>query len=177
MKPEFKQLLQLGIIVRDVEAAVKNYMELGIGPWETYDMASDKEPFNDMTFDGKPIAEKGPVLKIAMLHRFGFEIELIEPVAGTVYKEWLDEHGPGLHHVAFALEDSYPQFVEKCKAKNGKEPWVRGQGLQGTMDFSYMDMREELGLIIECYGEAQPGKPALDYDLTASVTGQEESKL
>lgn len=31
--PEFKRLMQIGIIVRNLDEAVANYEALGIGPW------------------------------------------------------------------------------------------------------------------------------------------------
>lgn len=164
MKPAFKQLLQIGIIVRDVDASVKHYEELGIGPWEISYLSNDKEPFEDLTIDGKPLPFKGNLLKTAFLQRYGMEIELIEPIAESVYKKWLDEHGPGIHHLAFATEDAYEDVLTKCKEKTGKDPWIRGQGVNGLMDFSYLDLREELGLIVECYKHMQPNKPALDYN-------------
>ncbi|PLS08405.1 hypothetical protein [Neobacillus cucumis] len=67
MKPVFKQLLQIGIIVRDVDASVKHYEELGMGPWDISYMSYDKEPFEDLTFDGKPLPVKGDILKTAFL--------------------------------------------------------------------------------------------------------------
>ena len=93
MKPAFKQLLQIGIIVRDVDTSVKNFEEkLGMGPWEVSYMCNEG-PCEDLKIDGKPF--KGKVSKMAFLHRYGMEFELIEPIGDTPYKEWLDEHGPG----------------------------------------------------------------------------------
>lgn len=165
MKPLFKRMMQIGIIVRNVDEAVKAYESLGVGPWEVTVMRNDIPPFEDMTFDGKPFQEKGPILKTAMMTCYGLELELIEPVADTVYKKWLDEYGPGLHHVAMDLDAGYEEVLLKVKEKTGRDPWVRGQGLNGLMDFSYLDLRNELGLIVECYKDLQPGKPALPYDM------------
>lgn len=169
MTPEFKRFMQLGIIVRNVDEAVKNYEAIGMGPWDVTVMRNDQPPFDDLTFDGKELPVKGPVLKTAMLTCYGFEIELIEPIAETAYKKWLDEHGPGLHHVAFDTKTPYGKLLEESKEKTGKEPWVRGQGIHGMMDFSYLDFREELGLIIECYHALSPGKPAIPYDMKGDI--------
>jgi len=164
LKPEFKQLLQIGIIVRDLVAAVNNYQELGIGPWEILSFSNSKGGIEDLKFNGEVLTEKGEILKIALLQRYGLEIELIEPVADTVYFDWLNEHGPGIHHLAFALENPYDRVIEQSKQKNGKEPWICAQGLNGRMDFSFLDMRDEIGLIVECYKNPREGKPTLDYD-------------
>lgn len=170
MEPKFKRLMQIGIIVRDLDTAVEHYQAMGIGPWEIWDMRNDQPPFDDLTFDGKEIPGKGVVLRTAMAHCYGLELELIQPVADTRYKQWLEEHGPGIHHMAFDLKDSYEDMLAQCQEKTGKEPWVRGKGIGGMLDFSYLDLREEMGLIVECYKSLQPGKPALPYDLKADIT-------
>ena len=170
MEPKFKRLMQIGILVRDLDAAVEHYEAMGIGPWEVWDMRNDQAPFEDLTFSGKEIPEKGVVVRTAMAHCYGLELELIQPVADTVYKRWLEEHGPGIHHIAFDLKDDYEDVLEKCKAKTGKDPWVRGKAIHGMVDFSYLDLRDEMGLIVERYKSLQPGKPALPYDLKADIT-------
>ena len=34
--PDFKRLMQIGIIVRNVDEAVSNYESIGIGPWDIF---------------------------------------------------------------------------------------------------------------------------------------------
>lgn len=162
MKPAFKQLLQIGIIVRDVDASVKKFEEdFGMGPWDVSFM-SNEGPCQDLTIDGNPF--DGKVSKMAFLHCYGMEFELIEPIGETPYKQWLEEHGPGIHHIAVVTADDYDTVLDKYRTQKGKEPWIRGQGMNNLMDFSYLDYREELGLIVECYRNIAPGRPALDYD-------------
>jgi methylmalonyl-CoA/ethylmalonyl-CoA epimerase len=162
MKPAFKQLLQIGIIVRDVDAAVKKFEEdFGMGPWDVSFMSNEGH-CADLKIDGK--LYDGKVSKMAFLRRYGMELELIEPIGDTPYKQWLLEHGPGIHHIAVVTEDDYDTVLNKYRATKGKEPWIRGQAMNNLMDFSYLDYREELGLIVECYRNIAPGRPALDYD-------------
>ncbi|EGD48120.1 methylmalonyl-CoA epimerase [Ruminiclostridium papyrosolvens DSM 2782] len=162
MKPAFKQLLQIGIIVKDVDASVKLFEEeFGMGPWEVSVM-SNQGHLADLKIDGQPF--DGEVSKMAFLRRFGMEFELIQPIGDTPYKKWLEEHGPGIHHIAVVTEDAYDDVLAKYKEKTGKEPWIRGQAMNNLMDFSYLDLRDQLGLIVECYRNIAPGRPALDYD-------------
>lgn len=170
MEPAFKRFMQIGIIVRNVDEAVAKYETMGMGPWDVTIMRNDVPPFDDLTFDGKELPQKGPVMKTAMANMYGLEIELIEPIADTAHKRWLEEHGPGIHHLAFDTEGDYQTLLEESKEKTGKDPWIRGQGVHGMMDFCYLDLREELGLIVECYSRLQPGKPALPYELKGEVT-------
>ena len=162
MNPQFKQFLQVGIIVRDVDKAVKYYEEkLGMGPWNVSYMSGENPPATDLTIDGKPMPCK--VSKMAFLNAYGFEFELIEPIADTPYKNWLDEHGPGIHHIAVATRDEYEKVLADYKEDTGKDIWIRGQGIGGLMDFSYLDLREEAGIIVECYKNIHPDRPRLDY--------------
>lgn len=167
--PDFKRLMQIGIIVRNVDEAVSNYESIGIGPWDIFVMDNTVPPFQDLKFDGKELEEKGPIIKTAKIAIYGMELELVEPIADTIYKKWLDEHGPGIHHIAFDTESKYEDLLNGWKSKNGKDPWIRGQAINGVMDFSYLDLREELGLIVECYKNLIPGKQALPYDMKGEI--------
>lgn len=93
MTPELQQLLQIGIVVRDVDQAVRYYEDvLEMGPWNVSYMRGDEPPTEDLVVDGKPMPYI--VNKLAFLNAYGIELELIEPVADTPFKKWLDEHGP-----------------------------------------------------------------------------------
>lgn len=162
MKPALKKLMQIGIIVRDVDASVKRFEEeLGMGPWDVAIMSNAGDRA-DLTINGVPF--DGNVSKMAFLRAYGMELELIEPIGDTPYKHWLDEHGPGIHHIAAVMEDEYDNILKTYKEKKGEEPWIRGQANNNRMDFSYLDLREELGLIVECYRNIAPGRPAVDYN-------------
>lgn len=163
MKPEFKQLLQIGIIVRDVNKAVRYYEEvLGMGPWEVSYMRGDQPPTEDLTIDGK--RETGIVSKLAFLRAYGMEFELIQLIGDSAFKTWLEEHGPGIHHIAAVTDTPYEQLLECYREKTGKAPWIRGQGIGGLMDYSFLDLREETGLIVECYKNILPDRPRLDFE-------------
>ncbi len=171
MEPRFKSLMQIGILVNDLEQAVKNYEDMGIKGWDIDGLNNTRPPFEDLKFDGREIPVKGDIIKTAMVTAFGVEIELIEPVAQcTPYYKWLKEHGPGLHHIAVDVGEDYEGFLAECKEKTGKDPWVHGTGIGGLMDFSYVDLLDEMGIIVECYKNKQPGKPFLRLDKEAEVT-------
>lgn len=162
MKPAFKKLMQIGIIVRNVDASVQCFEEkLGMGPWEVSPMCNEGDRA-DLTINGVPF--DGTVSKMAFLRAYGIELELIEPIGDTPYKKWLEEHGPGIHHIAVVTEEGYDTILENYREQKGKEPWIRGQAMNNRMDFSYLDLREELGLIVECYRNIAPGRPSIDYD-------------
>ncbi len=162
MATKFPILLQIGIIVRDRDKAVAGWEKLGFKMREVGGMSGEQPPFDDLTIDGKRRAEL--VSKTAFFNCYGMEIELIEPVADTPYKKWLDEHGPGIHHIAVITEDSYDKVLEDYKAEKGEDPWIRGVAMGGMMDFSYLDLREDLGIIAEIYRNILPGRPGIPYE-------------
>ena len=163
--------MQIGMIVRNVDETVAQYRAMGVDGWEIAVMNNTIPPFEDLKFDGQELPVKGDIIKTAMVTAYGLEIELIEPIAPcTAYYRWLKEHGPGLHHVAMDVGEDYDGFVAECREKTGKEPWISGTAIHGLMDYSYIDLREQMGLIVECYRHLQPNKPFLKYDTKAEVT-------
>ncbi len=163
MKPAFSKFLQIGIIVRNVDEAVKYYEEtLGMGPWEVSFMSGENPPATDLTINGE--ARHDVISKMAFMHAYGFEFELIEPVGDSPYKKHLEEFGPGIHHIAVVTADQYDDVLKNYKEKTGRDPWIRGVGIGGMMDFSYLDYREEMGLIVETYRHLAPGKIGIDYN-------------
>lgn len=159
MDAQFPKLLQLGIIVEDVDKAVENYEKhFGIGPWRKADL--NRQEFPGLLIDGKPGDMEN---KLAFCSVYGMEIELIQPISPSPYKTWLEEHGPGIHHIAVTTRDPFDKVLEQCKALSGKETWLHGQEPNIGMDFAYVDLRRELGLICELYNEdrsQQPGHEA-----------------
>lgn len=150
MKKYFEKFFQIGIIVDDVNAYVKRYEEdFGIGPWEILDFTPAL--MEGMTVNGEV---KDLRMKIAFCRSFGAELELIQPVSESIYMDWLKQHGPGLHHLAFVLND-YEVLKADLTAK-GKKPLM--EVLDGTKSrgFAYYDLAKELGIILEMH-KGQPG--------------------
>ena len=158
-KPLLDKIFQIGILVKDIEKTIKIFEEVfGIGPWEEPRLMNGEKL--GITINGKPLNED--YIKISMLHRYGFEIELIQPIGDMPMKDWIEKHGSGLHHLDFRIADGdYEGFLEKCKEITGKDTWLRGIGMGGRMDFSYVDLTDELGFYVEVKpphpGENRPG--------------------
>jgi methylmalonyl-CoA/ethylmalonyl-CoA epimerase len=159
MEPQFKRLLQIGIIVDDVDKCVKNYEEhFGMGPWRVTYM--DREHFPQLMADGKPTDMAN---KCAFCDAYGIELELIQPLAPSAYKTWLDEHGPGIHHIAVITKDPFGEVMEKCRELTGKDAWLHGQDPGIGMDFAYLDLTKQLGLFVEIYNEDRSAQPGHDF--------------
>ena len=141
------KIIHLGIVVEDLEKAVKLYEEqLGIGPWKIDDA---REFFNQMDVNGG----RGLNIKTAMFQDDGYEIELVMPAGEGIYADWLREKGPGLHHVKFETPDSYDTVVETAKEISGRPPYLEVKWPDGRPLVAYADLVQEAGLLIEISAE------------------------
>ncbi len=76
-------------------------------------------------------------------------IEVLRPINHPALAQFLEEHGPGLHHVGFAMKD-LPKRAEELREKgvfiNG--PFVAGTGWR----IAYFDFeKSDLDLFKSCY--------------------------
>lgn len=101
-KVQVRELTQIAIAVNDLHMVADYYRKiLGIGPWAIYDWEYPK--VFDRTYRGKPSFAKE---KIAIADVGGVELELMQPIGGdSIYRDFIDEHGEGLHHLQFKDEN------------------------------------------------------------------------
>lgn len=137
-------VVQIGIVVQSVDAAVKNYATLlGITDWNINHVDTDHGKGRNFRVDGKEVAVKA---KIAWAQVGDIELELIEPQDdSSIYAEYLGSNGPGVHHLMFGTND-YQHSVEEIH-RHGVENSVTGE-LQAT-EFRLFDTRQLLGTICE----------------------------
>jgi catechol 2,3-dioxygenase-like lactoylglutathione lyase family enzyme len=75
---------------------------------------------------------------ISLAYAGDLQLELIEPVSGTsVHTEFLASHGPGLHHVCFAVDDVDAACANAEAA--GVPVLMRGSMMDGEIEFAYVD--------------------------------------
>lgn len=141
---KFGRICHLGIIVPDVDKAVKIYEEnLGIGPWE---LGDSTDFFKDKNVNGK----LGLQTKGATFKGDGYEIELIEPLdEESVYAVWLKEKGPGLHHIKFDTENSHQDICDQIQSISGRKPYLNVTWPDGRPLVDYADLLQECGLLVE----------------------------
>jgi methylmalonyl-CoA/ethylmalonyl-CoA epimerase len=147
-EPVFNETMQLGIVVRDLEATVRRYVDdYGIGPWR-FDRI-DLGAANDYREYGEPV-ERSNRIAIAMVGRVMWE--LIEPLdEDGIYARFLAEKGEGVHHVAVATPD-FDETVARAERKDGVMLSCKHSGI----DIAYLDTLRDLGVTIEIFGRT-PG--------------------
>lgn len=143
MKKKFGRVIHLGIIVEDVHTAVDIYeKQFGISPWEVKEHA---DFFKDKIVNG----QTGIDFASAIYRGDDYELELISPCGPSVYRDWLNEHGPGLHHVKFETNESYQDVISMSKTISGRDPYIEIKFQDGTPIVAYADMQQETGLLVE----------------------------
>jgi catechol 2,3-dioxygenase-like lactoylglutathione lyase family enzyme len=132
-KIKVTEIQQVCIVVKDLQKTIENYWNiLGIGPWAIFDFGSVRVP--DLKYYGKPAYGKyrGALAQVGPL-----ELELFETIEGdSVYQDWIDRQGEGLHHLKFVPDDVAK--TEKILNDTGF-PSIQS-GHSGSYQFAYFDI-------------------------------------
>jgi len=140
-KIEWKQVIQVCVVVKDLQKSMERYWDLGIGPWAIYTFQPPE--LTHTTLHGKP-AQYSMKLAIAMIGNMMWE--LIQPLEGpSTYKEFLEQKGEGLHHIQLAV-DNYDQTIATL-GKKGIGVLMKGDWK--GMSYAYFNTEKELGTILE----------------------------
>jgi methylmalonyl-CoA/ethylmalonyl-CoA epimerase len=146
--PGFKTITQVALVTKDIEVSAKRWAALlgvEIPPISTTRPGSEVH----MTYQGKPSNSQA---KLAFLKAGQVTVELIQPLGpNTSWMKFLSEHGEGVHHIAFNVQNLAKSEGE-LKALGYDEihsgRWAGdSDGNNGT--YVYFDSTKDLGLMIE----------------------------
>jgi len=144
--------MQIGIVVPDVEAAVRRYQDVyGIGGWRIMDIGSENA--EDVRLHGRPVAWKS---KIAITMVGTVMWELIQPVdEDDLFGRFLAERGGigGVHHIAVSTPDF--QKIVQDHNERGNESILSGRF--SGVEVHYLDTERELGVILEVFSGIPDG--------------------
>ena len=143
-KVKIKQLLQICVVVKDLQKSMEFYWTIfGIGPWHI--LTFQPPTMTNTKVRGKPVQYS---MKLGLAQIGNIQWELIQPLTGeSIYKEFLDKKGEGLHHIACDVGD-YNKAVTALQ-KHGIGILMSGD-LPGE-SYAYMDTEKYIGTIIEIY--------------------------
>jgi hypothetical protein len=143
-KPIFTDVLQVGVVVKNLEASMKKYYDdYGIGPWTVYEF--NKDTVQDMIIRDKKV---NYAMRLALVNIGKVQWELIEPLDDiSIYAEFLKEHGEGLHHVALGVEN----YEGAMAFARGKDIGIIQGGTWHDFIYTYLDTADELATIAEIY--------------------------
>ncbi len=145
MKKNFQSpvICHLGIIVNDVEKAADKFCAI-------FD-CERSELYYTGTMEGEESVFNGDVIdsictKVIVTLSETFVLEFIAPDdKPSIWRKFLNEHGPGIHHVAIEVKgmSNYTSILKENEIpleQNGK--WHGGQ-------YAYLNANKEFGLVLE----------------------------
>jgi|tagenome__1003787_1003787.scaffolds.fasta_scaffold20912392_2 methylmalonyl-CoA/ethylmalonyl-CoA epimerase len=137
---------QIAIVVNDMDDALEKYHRvLGWGPWNVYEHTPPS--LHDTYVRGQPVEY---TMLGAECHVGPVDVELLQPLEGpSIYKEWLEEHGEGMHHIA-VMRHTPEESEETMRHFNGLGAEVLMEGRIGeSIHFFYLDTGPLLKVIFE----------------------------
>jgi catechol 2,3-dioxygenase-like lactoylglutathione lyase family enzyme len=129
---------QISFAVPSVDDALPRYEAMFGGPFTAMDV-----PGMDVVVRGHP---ETVALRLGFGHTAGLEVELVEVVSGawpTV--DWLDEHGEGLHHLRYPVDD----LATTRRALQAAGCTVILEGGAAGVSFAYLEVPMLNGMAIE----------------------------
>ncbi|MGX8704979.1 MAG: VOC family protein [bacterium] len=145
-------LAQVGFIVKDVEESKRKWAAfLGVDVPET-------QPIGDYAVTGTNYRGEPAPNAYCWMAFFdvgpGLQLELIQPnEAPSTWRDFLNEHGEGLHHVAFQVRDSAKQVANAEAA--GLKLIQHGVYGDGSGEYNYLEAPELKCIVelLESYGK------------------------
>lgn len=141
----FRNFVQIGVVVRDLDRTVQALTDIfGLGPFRFVTYPTGRADMHT-TYRGEPgqfshriaFTELGPI-----------ELEIVQPLTGaSTLTEFLDEHGEGIHHLRFNVDDV--QEVLDHVAQYGIAPVLSGSGLRPGTYWAHLDSSDRVGFVVE----------------------------
>lgn len=137
-----RAIAQIAIVVRDVEQAAERYAKI-FGVEKPNIIISDGYDKARTTYKGQP---SNAQVRMAFFDMGQVQLELIEPVGEpSAWKDGLDKHGEGFHHLAFWVPDT--EASVKDLAQHGISVIQQGD-FEGGM-YTYLDSEDQMGVMLE----------------------------
>jgi len=136
----FDGFIQVCMVVEDIEKAAEAWSKLFNVPKP--EIMSDPPRENpDLTYRGKP-ALYG--IKMAVIKAGAFVVELIEPDENpSTFREFLDKHGNGVHHLGFEVGDRRDAIIAELEASGFD---MRTVGYYPGSSWTVVDSEDALGV-------------------------------
>ena len=138
-------LAQVGFIVKDIEETKKKWAAV-LGTEVPPTQPCGDYAVTQTVFEGQPAPEANALLAFFDV-RPGLQIELIQPnEAPSTWRNFLNEHGEGMHHLAFQVKDSKAQV--RAAEESGLRLVQHGVYGDGGGEYNYLDA-PDLKCIVE----------------------------
>jgi hypothetical protein len=134
--------IQIQIVVEDIEKAIDGWCTLLNVPRPSMRI-SQAVPNPDLTYRGK-VACYGQKFAVIPCKERGFVIELLEPDQNpSTFREFLDKHGNGVHHVGFQVGDKRDAIIGELEQAGYA---IRTVGYYPGSSWTIVDSEDTLGV-------------------------------
>ncbi|MCV7178646.1 VOC family protein [Mycolicibacterium sphagni] len=142
MSRNFGNIAQIGYVVRDIDAAMDDWVKHGVGPW----FYVDRVQTDYFRYRG---VESDMQMSVALANSGDVQLELIQPRndAPSMYKDFLESGREGMQHIAYWSSD-YQSLLDRALRDGytiGQEGSIGGE--KGR--FAYLDTETTQGTVIE----------------------------
>jgi methylmalonyl-CoA/ethylmalonyl-CoA epimerase len=157
--PAFTETMQIGIVVRDLDAAMRRYEEdYGIGPWGVFQIKPGD--VKDWRENGRRV-EPSTRAATAMVGRVQWE--LIQPLDDkSIFAQFLAEKGEGVHHIAVAAANFDETLA--AEAERGNELVLSAElgAKYSGIKVAYLGTQRDLGVTLEVFNGLPDGEQKPD---------------
>lgn len=154
MGATFGQIMQLGYVVDDLDAALDHWVRvMGVGPF----FVADAVPYAEVHYRGAPTDAE---TRVALASHQGLQIELIQQTGGgrSVFTDFVARTGGGLHHVCALTQDLDADLVSWRSRGIGV---LQGGRTKAGIPFAYLDTDpDDKGRVLEL---VQPSRGLLRF--------------
>lgn len=139
------RLHHIGVVVQDIDRSTEFFKSLGIGPFGPItDLFPKLRNIKERAIRGKP----APFPSGELITRFApvgpAFLELLQPHQGnSIWREFLETYGEGIHHLAFVVDDVDKQ--EADLVRKGFSILYRLRYFDGSGD-TYFDSKDSIGV-------------------------------
>ncbi|MFK7888700.1 MAG: VOC family protein [Gammaproteobacteria bacterium] len=148
-------IVQFSYVVTDLDAAINHWAGiLEVGPF----FVLEHVPYTTCLYRGKP-TDIDMDVALAYSDRVQIELVLQRNRAPSIFRDFMQQHGEGLHHVGIATDDidaDLRQFGEKSVM-----PVQQGVAENGTR-FAYLDTALVPGTMLELFQLPPPIERAFE---------------
>lgn len=138
--------MQICVVTRDFRRTLEGLTRAGIGPWRIYTFSP--QTMTEITYRGRPSQHS---MKLGLAFSGSMLWEIVQPLTGpSIYEEFLEKHGEGIHHVAF--DCNHIPWADQIKAFEARGFKMIQSGLwQGKYPHAYFETEGDTTTTFEIY--------------------------
>lgn len=136
--------IQVALVVDDIEKAIDSWCTLfGVAREDVFIRNTDAAPNPAEQYRGKT-ADYGLKFAVIEVPERGFVIELHEPDENpSTFREFLDKHGNGVHHLGFQVGDARDAVVADLESQGYP---IRNVGIYPEGSWTIIEAEDTLGV-------------------------------